>query len=165
MVVSSRTPDGLPNRCPVCESPFRLEPSIPPGDAPCPRCGSLVWFPASNRSEEDDRTVVVVNAGFLFGSAERSTDASELPDLFSKTETILRSCAVLILDFGRVSSLSSTWIGFLVLLHKKLEQSQKRLMLVVPKRNPAVAEVFKVSRLDKVWRIYEDVETALQDAT
>ncbi len=25
-----------------------LEPSIPPGDAPCPHCGSLVWFPRAS---------------------------------------------------------------------------------------------------------------------
>ena len=42
---SSRTPEGEPNRCPVCGKGFVLEPSIPPGDAPCPNCGSLVWFP------------------------------------------------------------------------------------------------------------------------
>ncbi len=44
MNVSSRTPEGLPNRCPVCGSEIRLDPSHPPGDAPCPVCGSLVWF-------------------------------------------------------------------------------------------------------------------------
>jgi mannitol/fructose-specific phosphotransferase system IIA component (Ntr-type) len=42
---STRTPEGEPNRCPVCGKAFVLEPSLPPGDAPCPHCGSLVWFP------------------------------------------------------------------------------------------------------------------------
>lgn len=42
--ISSRTPEGAPNRCPVCGSSFCVEPSTPPGDAPCPRCGSLAWF-------------------------------------------------------------------------------------------------------------------------
>jgi hypothetical protein len=44
MTVSSRTPEGIPNRCPVCGSEMRIEPSMPGGDAPCPKCGSLVWF-------------------------------------------------------------------------------------------------------------------------
>ena len=44
MVISSRTPEGEDNCCPVCGNPFRLEPSRPPGDAPCPCCGVLVWF-------------------------------------------------------------------------------------------------------------------------
>ena len=41
---SSRTPEGQPNRCPVCGHFVRLEPSTPPADAPCPHCGHLLWF-------------------------------------------------------------------------------------------------------------------------
>lgn len=44
MTVSSRTPEGWPNRCPLCEAEIRLEPSLPFGDAPCPQCGVLLWF-------------------------------------------------------------------------------------------------------------------------
>jgi hypothetical protein len=44
MIPSSRTPEGQPNRCPVCGKSVRLEPSNPPGDAPCPHCGHLLWF-------------------------------------------------------------------------------------------------------------------------
>ncbi len=46
MHISSRTPEGEPNRCPVCGNALSLEPSRPPGDAPCPFCGTLLWFPA-----------------------------------------------------------------------------------------------------------------------
>src|SRR5215831_16885383 len=48
MTISSRTPDGRPNRCPVCRRRLRLSPSWPSADAPCPHCGSLVWFPTAN---------------------------------------------------------------------------------------------------------------------
>lgn len=44
MEPSSRTPEGEPNRCPVCGGRVRLEPSQPAGDAPCPHCGCLMWF-------------------------------------------------------------------------------------------------------------------------
>lgn len=44
MTISSRTPEGTPNHCPVCGHAFRIEPSQPFGDAPCPACGSLLWF-------------------------------------------------------------------------------------------------------------------------
>jgi hypothetical protein len=40
----SRTPEGDPNRCPVCGARWRIEPSRPAGDAPCPSCGTLIWF-------------------------------------------------------------------------------------------------------------------------
>ncbi len=44
MTVSSRTPEGQPNRCPLCSHEFFIEPSTTFGDAPCPSCGVLLWF-------------------------------------------------------------------------------------------------------------------------
>lgn len=43
-MISSRTPEGSPNRCPVCGNHVWIEPSKMFGDAPCPHCGSLIWF-------------------------------------------------------------------------------------------------------------------------
>jgi hypothetical protein len=48
---SSRTPEGEPNRCPVCGNRLCLEPSVPPGDAPCPFCGVLLWFETSGDAD------------------------------------------------------------------------------------------------------------------
>ena len=47
MIVSSRMPEGTPNDCPVCRKTLWIEPSHPTLDAPCPHCGSLLWFPRS----------------------------------------------------------------------------------------------------------------------
>ena len=44
MNISSRTPEGLPNDCPVCGAQVCVEPSLLFGDATCPHCGSLIWF-------------------------------------------------------------------------------------------------------------------------
>jgi hypothetical protein len=52
MVISSRMPEGSPNRCPICNSTVYIESSKPFGDAPCPNCGTLLWFlqsPAQTR--------------------------------------------------------------------------------------------------------------------
>jgi acyl carrier protein len=43
MSISSRTPEGESNRCPICNNRVIVEPSQPTGDAPCPRCGHLLW--------------------------------------------------------------------------------------------------------------------------
>jgi len=43
MNISSRTPEGLPHRCPVCGEISAVEPSYPGGDACCPVCGQLLW--------------------------------------------------------------------------------------------------------------------------
>lgn len=63
MTTSSRTPEGDANRCPVCGHDLRIDPSRPPGDAPCPSCGSLLWFPAPqaepgerDRYREEDKS-------------------------------------------------------------------------------------------------------------
>ena len=44
MDISSRTPEGSENHCPVCGQFVRMTPSEPTGDAPCPHCGCLLWF-------------------------------------------------------------------------------------------------------------------------
>ena len=44
MIISSRTPEGEPNHCPLCGADVRIEPSVLFGDAPCPNCGHLLWF-------------------------------------------------------------------------------------------------------------------------
>jgi acyl carrier protein len=42
VTIASRTPEGEPQRCPVCDNVSRLEPSFPGGDACCPTCGHLL---------------------------------------------------------------------------------------------------------------------------
>jgi acyl carrier protein len=44
MIIASRTPEGWPGRCPVCEGVVCVDPSVLFGDAPCPNCGTLLWF-------------------------------------------------------------------------------------------------------------------------
>jgi signal recognition particle GTPase len=51
MKPSSRTPEGEPNHCPVCGKAVRIDPSRPPGDAPCPYCGYLLWFGTQEPAE------------------------------------------------------------------------------------------------------------------
>ena len=43
-MISSRTPEGQPNCCPICRKALAMEPSQPFGDAPCPHCGCLLLF-------------------------------------------------------------------------------------------------------------------------
>lgn len=51
MTISSRTPAGEPNRCPICGSRVIVEPSLDTRDAPCPRCGHLLWWFKQRASE------------------------------------------------------------------------------------------------------------------
>ena len=56
-VISSRTPEGEPNRCAVCGCPLRVEPSLQ-RDATCPNCGLLLWFDRSEPAMSVRRFVV-----------------------------------------------------------------------------------------------------------
>jgi len=58
MIISSRTPEGEPNHCPFCQRDVCLEPSTPPGDAPCPHCGCLLWFAVSPPARLPERPYV-----------------------------------------------------------------------------------------------------------
>jgi hypothetical protein len=49
MGIASRTPEGDPNRCPVCGHRLRIDPAAATRDAPCPRCGHLLWFQEGGR--------------------------------------------------------------------------------------------------------------------
>jgi acyl carrier protein len=44
MNIASRTPEGEPNRCPICDHQVCVEQSRIFGDACCPHCNSLLWF-------------------------------------------------------------------------------------------------------------------------
>lgn len=68
VVISSRTPEGTPNYCPVCQNEIKIEPSRPTLDGPCPHCGHLLWFVAgrsTNRREQlIDNVLQIATARF-----------------------------------------------------------------------------------------------------
>src|SRR5436305_5369278 len=101
MVISSRTPEGTPNRCPVCGSHLRIEPSDPAGDAPCPRCGHLLWF-----AWEDLGDVQVIRPT---GSR---LDAESLDRLIDSVA--MQSGLRLVIDLGEVQYLASPVLGKLI---------------------------------------------------
>jgi DNA-directed RNA polymerase subunit RPC12/RpoP len=94
MVIASRTPEGTPNRCPVCGKELKLEPSKPTLDAPCPHCGHLLWFsaeqPTTLRLELVE--VILLCGAARFGPADRRTrDAIEaLADTTRLREAVKR---------------------------------------------------------------------------
>jgi acyl carrier protein len=58
-----------------------VEPSRPPGDAPCPRCGGLVWFLA----EKVDRKGRPITRSTSF-SNDLGLDSLEMADFVLKLE-------------------------------------------------------------------------------
>ena len=65
----------------------------------------------------------------------------------------------LILDFGNVEFLSSAVLGFLIRASKKVYEGGGQLAFC--SINPRIYEIFKITRLTKVFDIFEDKQAAL----
>lgn len=63
-----------------------------------------------------------------------------------------------VLDMSHVTFLDSSGLGAVVAVMKHLDPTAK---LELASLNPAVVKVFRLTRLDKVFTIHPDVETAL----
>jgi anti-anti-sigma factor len=135
MVISSRTPEGRPNHCPVCGSDLKIEPSDPAGDAPCPRCGHLLWF-----AWEDLGDVQVIR---LTGSRLDPESLDRLID-----SRAMRSGQRLVIDLSSVQYLASPILGKLINLKKQLGG---RGRLILQHVHPDLVEVFRITRLDRVF--------------
>lgn len=64
----------------------------------------------------------------------------------------------LILDFSKVQFLSSAVLGLLIRVSKRVYQHDGQLRLC--NISPKIYEIFKITRLTKIFDIYPDVESA-----
>ena len=67
----------------------------------------------------------------------------------------------LILDFCNVRFLSSTVLGLLIRISKKVYERDGQLRLC--SISPKIYEIFKITRLTKVFDIYQDVKSATEN--
>ncbi len=130
MIISSRTPEGEQNRCPVCASEIWLNPSQPVGDAPCPHCGHLLWY------SDPPITVVTFTSDEFFD--ESAWD--QLMHLGSECRP-----PRLLLNVESISLPSSTVISRLVMLNNEIKARGGKLVLV--NVSPNLNEVFKIMRV------------------
>ena len=91
MTISSRTPEGQPNHCPICDADVLIEPSPLFGDATCPNCGNLLWFlnlqsqphvfPRSTSRRIRDRVIAIVASQLGVDREKITEDTSFINDL------------------------------------------------------------------------------------
>ena len=137
-MISSRTPEGWPNTCPVCGHALRIEPSsFPIRDAPCPDCGTLLEF--------DEPAAITIQ----FQTDNFSSTLDRLDDLIGRqAEPCVR------LDFEGVTFLDSRMLGRLLTLHRVLQIKKGRLVLC--NLSPSICEVFKIAKLDRLFENEDD---------
>ncbi len=66
----------------------------------------------------------------------------------------------LLLDFGNVDHLASAALGMLITLHKKVQERSGTLKL--SNINRQIYQVFKITRLNRVFEIHDTAEKALE---
>ncbi len=100
----------------------------------------------------NDKTVAIVPGWFLFDLPKPKFDESVLSRLMGISK-------ILILDFSQVNSLSSAGIRVLVALNTAAKESGVKLVLADV--GPDVTEVFRISRLSRVFKVVENVGKGL----
>jgi anti-sigma B factor antagonist len=100
---------------------------------------TLAFFVARRLVDEEDIEAT-------FGQLQRLADGSE--------------AGKVVLNFRKVEFLSSAVLGRLIKLHKELQSTGGRLILC--RIAPAILEVFRITKLDKVFNIKEDTGAALR---
>ena len=134
-MISTRTPEGFSNHCPVCGHDIRIEPStVPVRDAPCPQCGCLLTF--------DVPAIPMVRCS----EAELMNIFSQLANRVDAAES--RSLRI---DLGDVMFLSSATLGKLLMLVRRATAAGCRITLC--NLNPVIAEVFQVTKLDQILNV------------
>jgi len=66
----------------------------------------------------------------------------------------------LLLDFGNVDHLASAALGMLITLHKKIQEQEGALKL--SNINRQIFQVFKITRLNRVFDIHDTAEQAMK---
>ena len=83
----------------------------------------------------------------------------EIGHEFDRVALEAASCRKILLNFGQVKFMSSSMIGKLLVLNKRCTTDKIKLKL--SNVSPALLEVFKITKLNKVFDIQRDEATAL----
>jgi anti-anti-sigma factor len=82
--------------------------------------------------------------------------------LYNETDGAIDDrCSNILVDLSKVGVLTSAGIGALVRLHKRIEERKGKLAVCA--LNPELAELFRLTRMDRLFVMAENRERALQD--
>jgi len=147
MNASHQIVDGATDCCPACGKELLAELLDEAGDTCCPHCQHLLWF---LRRCSNGALVLTFLPGLMSGS-----EAMErVQDVY---EAVAHSSRV-ILNLSCMRLVSSMFLGMLVALQKKVVAVNGTVKLYG--LHAETLEVFRVSKLDWVFDIYENEQEA-----
>ncbi len=135
-MTSSNTPEVQPDRCHVCGSELKVDPSDPSATSPCPRCGHLLWFTWESSADFDVITP--------------TRDRLNREDLDAFLDSVaIRPGIHLVLDLADVHYMASAALGRLVGLKKRVASVGGRF--TIRHVDHELMEVFRITRLVHVF--------------
>jgi anti-sigma B factor antagonist len=105
-------------------------------------------------SERDGVMVVTLADQKILDELSISTIGKELNSLVARATS-----PKLVLNFRNVTNMSSSALGMLITLHKRVREASGQLRLC--HIQPNIAEVFQITRLDEIFTICEDEDAAV----
>jgi anti-sigma B factor antagonist len=109
--------------------------------------------PRMNVSYTDEATIVT----FLDEKILEEKDVRELDEAL--TSLIEQADGIhLVLNFANVRFMSSAVLGLLIKVSKRVYEHEGRLALCAI--SPKIYEIFKITRLTKIFDVYRDADTA-----
>jgi anti-sigma B factor antagonist len=128
----------MPNR----HRPRRQEPPMPERN------------PRLSVSQQDQATVVEFNDRRILDEVNINEIGQQLTALVSQSDS-----PRLVLDFSNVAHMSSSALGMLITLHKRISEKHGQLRLC--NIQPAILEVFVITRLNEIFTILASRKAAL----
>jgi anti-sigma B factor antagonist len=109
-------------------------------------------------TEQGGATVVVLED-------QKILDEINIQSIGQRLGQIVAEASVprLVIDFRNVTNMSSSALGMLITLHKRIREANGQLRLC--NIQPNIAEVFQITRLNEIFQICENQEEAIQSVT
>lgn len=101
----------------------------------------------------DNATIVTFTSEKLLEEKDIQNVQGSIMSVIEQSERIN-----MVLDFGNVKFLSSAVLGLLIRVSKKVYEKDGKLMLC--NINKKIYEIFKITRLTKIFDIYPDIQSA-----
>jgi len=145
-------PDGeesVEKACAVCGADLPFDTLPPQRDRPCSHCGHLSWF---RKRVADDIVVLDVVSARGIGGEQMECVSQSLVDCGGVPRIVL--------NLSELKFASSSFIAGLVSLHKKIRVAGGKLVLC--ELRPVMKEILDGARLNKLFDITEEEESALE---
>ncbi|MCD4831554.1 MAG: STAS domain-containing protein [Anaerohalosphaeraceae bacterium] len=100
------------------------------------------------------------NATVVTLTDEKILEEGDIKSIEDSIMPLIESRVNLVIDFSEVQFLSSTVLGLLIRVSKRIYEQKGRLRLC--SIGPKIYDIFKITRLDEVFEISEDAKKAIK---